>query len=78
MGKGGIVREKETHIEVLKNILSFTAELGFKILDVSYSPIKGTEGNIEYLMYLENSEGPQECPSDEEIERIVDEAHGSL
>jgi 23S rRNA (cytidine1920-2'-O)/16S rRNA (cytidine1409-2'-O)-methyltransferase len=78
VGKGGIVRESSTHIEVLKEILGFAAGLGFKILDVSYSPIKGTEGNIEYLMYIENRDNVQETLSDEEISAIVEEAHTSL
>ena len=80
VGKGGIVREKETHMEVLENVLGFTAELGFEILDVTSSPIKGTEGNIEYLMYLENiPEGDNKeavVPEKEELQKIIDEAHG--
>ena len=78
VGKGGIVREKSTHMEVLREILGFTANLGFKILDVTFSPIKGTEGNIEYLMYLENSSEPEPAPDEDAIKAIVEEAHGSL
>ena len=75
VGKGGIVREKSTHLEVLENVLGFTSEIGFRILDVTSSPIRGTEGNIEYLMYLENSDKAEEIPPKEELMRIVDEAH---
>ncbi len=52
VGKKGVVREKSTHVEVIKNVLDFTKNLGFKILNLDFSPIKGPEGNIEYLMYI--------------------------
>ena len=52
VGKKGVVREKSTHIEVVNNIVSFARECGFKVAGLDFSPIKGPEGNIEYLMYL--------------------------
>lgn len=55
VGKKGVVRELSTHKEVVKAITDFAFEKGFSILDISFSPIKGPEGNIEYLMYLEKS-----------------------
>ena len=54
VGKKGVVREKSTHIEVIKMISDFSVENGFAILDLDYSPIKGPEGNIEYLIHLRN------------------------
>ena len=52
VGKKGVVREKSTHVEVVNNIVSFARECGFKVAGLDFSPIKGPEGNIEYLMYL--------------------------
>lgn len=52
VGKKGVVREPEIHKEVVEKILDFAYLIGFDILDLSYSPIKGPEGNIEYLVHL--------------------------
>ncbi len=52
IGKNGVVRELETHIEVLTECALFAREQGFEILALNYSPITGPKGNIEYLMYL--------------------------
>ncbi len=78
VGKGGIVREPETHLEVLQQIVGFALSMGFKLLDLTFSPIKGTEGNIEYLMYLQNGFTPEEIPSDDVLKALVKEAHGSF
>ncbi len=56
IGKKGVVRDKGVHEAVVENITSFAAENGFKVLGVDFSPIKGPEGNIEYLMYIEKCE----------------------
>lgn len=53
VGKKGVVREKSTHIEVIKYVSYIAIKEGFKILNFDFSPIKGPEGNIEYLIYLE-------------------------
>lgn len=53
VGKKGVVREKSTHIEVIEMVSRLAIKEGFKILDLDFSPIKGPEGNIEYLIYLE-------------------------
>lgn len=52
VGKKGVVRDKNVHIEVIENVINFTRDIGFKILGLDYSPIKGPEGNIEYLMFV--------------------------
>ena len=58
IGKKGVVRDKSVHASVVENITCFAAENGFKVIGVDFSPIKGPEGNIEYLMYIEkNDEG---------------------
>ena len=56
IGKKGVVRDKSVHENVVENITNFAAENGFKVIGVDFSPIKGPEGNIEYLMYIEKSE----------------------
>ena len=52
VGKKGVVREPEIHLEVLQNYVENAHAAGFKVLDVTFSPIKGPEGNIEFLGYL--------------------------
>ena len=53
VGKKGVVRDKSTHIEVIDSVSKMAMDEKFKILDLDYSPIKGPEGNIEYLIYLQ-------------------------
>ncbi len=53
VGKKGVVRDKAVHREVICKVMDFADDIGFRILDLSFSPIKGPEGNIEYLLYLE-------------------------
>ena len=52
VGKKGVVRDKKVHEEVIRKILVFAEIAGFSVLDLSFSPIKGPEGNIEYLIYI--------------------------
>ena len=56
VGKKGVVREKSTHYEVIELVLSYAASIGFEILNLDYSPIKGPEGNIEYLVHLQKTD----------------------
>jgi 23S rRNA (cytidine1920-2'-O)/16S rRNA (cytidine1409-2'-O)-methyltransferase len=53
VGKKGVVRDKKVHEEVINRIVDFADAVGFKILHLDYSPIRGPEGNIEYLLHLE-------------------------
>ena len=55
VGKKGVVRDEKVHVEVIEKIFDFIDILGFKYLALDYSPIKGPEGNIEYLIYIEKS-----------------------
>lgn len=72
VGKKGVVREKSTHIEVIDNISKIALKDGFRILDLDFSPIKGPEGNIEYLIYLEKIENKlEEEASVEEFEKYI-------
>ncbi len=56
VGKKGVVREKSTHIEVMELVINYAKEIGFQICNLDFSPIKGPEGNIEYLMHLHKGE----------------------
>lgn len=56
IGKGGIVKDKKVHMQVLKNMVAGFIEKGFNPLWMSYSPIKGTDGNIEYLILAEKQD----------------------
>jgi 23S rRNA (cytidine1920-2'-O)/16S rRNA (cytidine1409-2'-O)-methyltransferase len=53
VGKKGVVREKSTHIEVITKVIDYAMSIGFAVLNLEFSPIKGPEGNIEYLVHLE-------------------------
>lgn len=77
VGKKGVVKDINVHYEVIKNILDFARSIGFYVGGLSYSPIKGPEGNIEYLAYLKK----QECEdsiTDEKIHEVVNNSHELL
>lgn len=57
VGKKGVVRDIQTHIDVVREITDFANENGFSVLGLDFSPIKGPEGNIEYLMYIQKGSG---------------------
>lgn len=81
VGKKGVVREKETHLEVIKNVISYACSIGYEILQLDFSPVRGPEGNIEYLLYLQKTdlqEALAGCPEEIVPEDIVDKAHGAL
>lgn len=78
VGKKGVVRDKNVHVEVIQTILEFSTSLGFTIKGLTYSPIKGPEGNIEYLAYLINKEDDEKLFENINIEKVVEEAHNSL
>lgn len=79
VGKKGVVREKSVHIEVIEKITAFCSnEMEFSILGLSYSPIKGPEGNIEYLLYLSRSKDLADNASNLDISYIVSKAHEFL
>lgn len=56
VGKKGVIREEKVHKEVVENIIDFCIKNGFSVLDLDFSPIKGPEGNIEYLMLVKKSD----------------------
>ena len=79
VGKKGVVREKSTHLEVIVKVIEFAVSIGFEILNLEYSPIKGPEGNIEYLLDLHNHVDGKINPEYQvNAKAIVDAAHGEL
>lgn len=78
VGKKGVVREKSVHLEVIEAVIGYAISIGFEVLHLEFSPIKGPEGNIEYLLHLQNhTDGRyEEIPVD--AAAIVGEAHGTL
>ena len=79
VGKKGVVREKSTHLEVISQIISYALSIGFRVLDLTFSPIKGPEGNIEYLVHLENCDPSQAAVEDGiAVETVVSEAFEAL
>lgn len=91
VGKKGVVREKSVHEEVIRKVIDFAMEQGFYVKNLEYSPIKGPEGNIEYLVYIrkevwggeeENMDRSKEvCGGIEKnvnIHEVVEAAHGEL
>lgn len=75
VGKKGVVRDPAVHIEVIDKCLDFARETGFTVQNLSFSPIKGPEGNIEYLMHI--IKGGQEDAS-VDVNAIVEAAHNGL
>lgn len=77
VGKKGVVRDISVHKEVLLNVTGFMAEEGFSVIGLDFSPIKGPEGNIEYLAYIKKSDDPSEI-LESDIENIVNSSHSNL
>ena len=90
VGKKGVVRDKKVHREVIEKVMDYAAEIGLSCRGLSFSPIKGPEGNIEYLLYLQKGEdkitnviendfvSEKEKITDDIIENIVESAHEEL
>jgi 23S rRNA (cytidine1920-2'-O)/16S rRNA (cytidine1409-2'-O)-methyltransferase len=79
VGKKGVVRDKNVHIEVIEKIAAFSRnELEFAVLGLSYSPIKGPEGNIEYLLYLSCDKELVNTVAELDINAVVSKAHELL
>lgn len=77
VGKKGVVRDKNVHISVVESICTFCLENGFDVLNLDYSPIKGPEGNIEYLIHLRKSQNPKLLTTTD-IKELVEGSHNNL
>lgn len=81
VGKKGIVRDRKVHEEVIERIIAFSIQQGYDVLDLSYSPITGGDGNIEFLLHLQwndKMEEHGELRLQETAKVIVEEAHHEL
>lgn len=75
VGKNGVVKDKNVHLEVIQNIIDLALSLGLHTLDLAYSPIKGPAGNREYLIYLSDTDEKKTTFS---VEKIVFDAFENL
>ncbi len=79
VGKKGVVREKSVHLEVIEKVAAFAGSIGFEAQHLEFSPIKGPEGNIEYLLHLKNHmEGTTFLNDGIQAREIVEKAHEAL
>ena len=79
VGKKGVVRDKKVHEEVIEKICSFAASNGFELLHLDYSPIKGPEGNIEYLLHMKKTQTMENAHDlEKEIPKVVQDSHEDL
>ena len=75
VGKKGVVRDPDVHLEVLENFLIHAKDSGFTVLDITFSPIRGPEGNIEYLGYLESGDWVEKTF---DLQGLVEQSHAAL
>lgn len=77
VGKKGVVRDPGVHKEVIEKVMAVVQDLGWKVGGLDYSPVRGPEGNIEYLLYfLKGQQG--DLPTVPDVSQIVAQAHGTL
>lgn len=75
VGKKGVVRDPVVHLEVLERFVALARSLGFTILNLTFSPVKGPEGNIEFLGHLTLTSAEEQVP---DLQQLVEDAHNSL
>lgn len=76
VGKKGVVKDPAVHKAVIKRVIAFAKETGFGIGGLDFSPVKGPEGNIEYLLYL--TCGPEDEVGENRVDELVDRSHADL
>lgn len=77
VGKKGVVRDPKVHEEVVNRIIEFTEDAGFEVLGLTYSPVRGPEGNIEYLQWIKKSDA-KGVIGREDVIKVVSSAHETL
>lgn len=75
VGKKGVVRDIDIHRKVIINVIDIAYEIGFSVADIDFSPIKGPEGNIEFLIYLKKDNKSENLVSDEKINLTCKQSH---
>ena len=78
VGKKGVVRDPAVHQEVIEKVLGFALENGYSVLGLTFSPVKGPEGNIEYLAYLQRSDAPTQAETVPQARQVVEASHAQL
>lgn len=78
VGKNGVVKDKKIHFNIIANIINQTQKLNLKTLNLTYSPIKGPKGNIEYLIHLKKDKQNESLICENNIQKVIDEAFSSL
>ena len=91
VGKKGVVKDKSVHRDVIHMVIDYARSIGFLVCNLDFSPIKGPEGNIEYLLHIVNSVSEPESAADNSSDRyllpeimedviceVVERAHGTL
>ena len=78
VGKKGVVRDPAVHCQVVEKIVDLALEVGFSVRGLTFSPVKGPEGNIEYLIWLEQAELPEKAPGLPDPKELVEESHREL
>ena len=72
------MKDKKVHMQVIISVAGFAADNGFEVLGLDFSPIKGPEGNIEYLMYIKKASGGGSNIGEDKVQAVVDHAHDIL
>lgn len=78
VGKKGVVRDAKVHLEVIEKVIEFARSLELTVLGLDFSPIKGPEGNIEYLLWMEKGRIDRDTPGAINPQAVVDLAHETL
>ena len=78
VGKHGVVRDSAVHLEVIEKVIDFAISIGFEVLNLEFSPVKGPEGNIEYLLHLQKHTEGSYLDVPFEAAQVVEKAHAAL
>ena len=78
LGKKALYAKKVTHIEVIHKVIDYAMSIGFEVLNLEFSPIKGPEGNIEYLVHLQKCEATDRISPEIDVEKTVDQSFATL
>ena len=75
VGKGGVVRDPQIHLKVIRTLMQFVEEMGMSVLGITHSPIRGPAGNIEYLLWINENMNKSPSFAPKLAERVVEQAH---
>lgn len=78
VGKKGVIRDPKVHEEVIEKIVEFVQDINFKVLGIDFSPVRGPEGNIEYLLYIKKMINVEKIDYKEKIQILVQQSHDEL